>query len=390
MKDWLVSKEDFESELSKKFEKAYFLKKNASKLHDYFSCDDAEAYLKNNEGWLQNILMLYQNGQDFPIPANLKLNAKGQFNYVLDAFKSGATLKLEELEKRNFTISEVCRYFENIFGGKSWCKAFWTSFDEEGVPAHFDTTSIVVVQIDGAKVWQLWDGLLEMPNSSMAYSLNHSQLGKPKTEVTLEAGDILYLPAGVPHAAKSVDNHSLHLGFAIEPISYLDVLVHGLKLVAQETPELRKSIIDCAAQNESEIISNFLSKIDQGVLNNFFREYKFSLFANYISTTKSQLRTLSQAKLGKGMFRRTNERCPEIKKYDDEIKIAIPSQIISEKPVVVGDPDYLSLPLECAALVDTMLNGDAFVPELLESEFDESAHKGLVNIMLDAGLITVV
>ncbi|MEJ2044436.1 MAG: hypothetical protein P8X74_17840 [Reinekea sp.] len=60
MIEWLAKKERFENSLVDDFEKCYMYKKGFSKLHHQLSCNQAEAYLRDNEGWLQNLLMLYK------------------------------------------------------------------------------------------------------------------------------------------------------------------------------------------------------------------------------------------------------------------------------------------------------------------------------------------
>jgi bifunctional lysine-specific demethylase and histidyl-hydroxylase NO66 len=255
---------------------------------------------------------------------------------------------------------------------------------------HFDTTSIVVVQLDGTKTWSLWDQLVEMPNNSMAYPLDVDELGPPVAEFQLEPGDILYLPSGVPHSAHSLNHHSLHLGFAIQPISYLDVLLHGLKLAAKENPSLRRSILPCMQEKNFTSIANSLSSFDEDVVEQFYKDYKFSLFANSIPTGHNKLKSLAMIKKGSTQFRRSIDRSFEMKIQGEELRIVIPSQIIPEKPVVLGDPTYLSLPVENLNLVKRMLNGQVFDIELIESNYDRDSICRLSEIILDAGMLVAV
>ena len=66
---------------------------------------------------------------------------------------------------------------------------------------HRDTHEVLALQVEGSKTWQI-DGL---------------------GPVTMEAGDVAYLPAGTGHAAAAQERHSLHVTIGVLATTYAAV-----------------------------------------------------------------------------------------------------------------------------------------------------------------------
>lgn len=90
------------------------------------------------------------------------------------------------------------------------CSAFASRPADESLRAHGDAWYGAIIQIDGAKTWQIGDGLL-------------TGAGPPAAQITTRAGDILLLPRFVPHTVSTPASpgHSLHLAFAIDRDQHL-------------------------------------------------------------------------------------------------------------------------------------------------------------------------
>ena len=67
---------------------------------------------------------------------------------------------------------------------------------------HRDTHEVLALQVEGSKTWQI-DGL---------------------GPVTMEAGDVAYLPAGTGHAAAAQERHSLHVTIGVLATTYAAAL----------------------------------------------------------------------------------------------------------------------------------------------------------------------
>jgi ribosomal protein L16 Arg81 hydroxylase len=73
---------------------------------------------------------------------------------------------------------------------------------------HFDPHHLFIIQTHGRKNWQV----------------SKKPFRKVKTDMTLSAGKILYLPKGFHHAAETGSASSVHLSLGIHPVTVHDAL----------------------------------------------------------------------------------------------------------------------------------------------------------------------
>ena len=103
----------------------------------------------------------------------------------------------------------------------------------QGVQAfgtHFDNHDVVVVQTGGTKLWNLYESRAEnpienFPDDAATRRWFEQSRGPLMQQVTMQVGDVLYLPRGWYHDALATDGPSLHVTFAITPL-------HGRTLLA--------------------------------------------------------------------------------------------------------------------------------------------------------------
>ncbi|AJQ93776.1 JmjC domain-containing protein [Gynuella sunshinyii] len=381
MQDY-ISPEAFQ-EIKKSFENEVCFIKAASSLPDILQPQRFESYLRNHEGDIHKYLMLYKNGKDIAIPAHSVLYASGQFNFVFEHFKNGATLKLEELEKRDEIIAHICQSLEKEFGGNSWSKAFWTPKSNKGVPIHFDSTSIIVVQLAGRKRWQIWSEFVRKPNLSMASPVSADQLGEPCLDVILEEGDVLYFPSGYPHCTESLDEHSLHIGLAINPTSVIELIEYHFRRLAKSNYDLRSSV------HKNDRIDDVIARLSNCGINVSIDqlEQSFNLFnvssrVNKTNFAHNSLASLSNQYKENAKFRYHEVRSVRVVKNDSTLKIYLPNQVIPEKPLIIGEPSYLALPTECFEVIEFMLSGQDFSVEELKNFVDEETSIALVELLI--------
>jgi len=93
-----------------------------------------------------------------------------------------------------------------------------TLFDE-----HFDAHDAFIIQLEGSKKWQLWPAIVadvEAVSSPHFYTpmvRAHVAEHAPSYEITLQAGDVMYLPRCTIHRALPTDEHSSHLNVWMTP-----------------------------------------------------------------------------------------------------------------------------------------------------------------------------
>ncbi len=112
------------------------------------------------------------------------------------------------------------------------CTMFVTPAERAPLRPHVDAEHIITVQISGAKQWTL---AKRMPVRSTA-QVRLAQ--EDRRTVTVSAGDIFYLPPGVPHVVRTLSTPSISLAFGIERISAETVLQNALDThIAAQIPE---------------------------------------------------------------------------------------------------------------------------------------------------------
>jgi hypothetical protein len=81
-----------------------------------------------------------------------------------------------------------------------------------------------VLQVAGEKQWRIYDPLLELPLKHQRYSKKLGGHGPPVLELTLRAGDTLYLPRGWLHDALTSETDSLHVTVGVNLHTWIDAL----------------------------------------------------------------------------------------------------------------------------------------------------------------------
>ena len=133
----------------------------------------------------------------------------------------------------------LSRTFAASIGANIYC-----SF--RGVQAfgtHFDNHDVIVIQTGGTKVWNLYasraDNPIEnFPDDDATRRWFEQTRGALMQQVTMQPGDVLYLPRGWYHDALATDGPSLHVTFAITPL-HGRTLLSLLNLEAMKNPAYR-------------------------------------------------------------------------------------------------------------------------------------------------------
>ena len=114
----------------------------------------------------------------------------------------GATIVLQGLQQLWTPLQRFTGELEEATSHRVQANAYLSPPGASGLRHHADTHEVLVLQVEGEKAWRV-DGL---------------------GELTLHAGDVLYLPAGTGHSAAAQEQHSLHITIGLLARSYRQVL----------------------------------------------------------------------------------------------------------------------------------------------------------------------
>ncbi len=131
--------------------------------------------------------------------------------------KDGYSIRLVQPQQWHQACFELCACLQEYFGHPVGCAAYLTPAGSQGFPPHYDDVEVFVIQLEGSKRWRLYErpDARTSPAADRTTEFRPAELGPPMQELTLRAGDVLYLPRGVVHQALAQRaSHSLHLTFS--------------------------------------------------------------------------------------------------------------------------------------------------------------------------------
>lgn len=129
---------------------------------------------------------------------------------LLAALRDGATLILNAANETSAPLRTACEALSTEFTCACQANLYACWGETRGFDVHWDDHDVLVVQSQGRKRWRLY-GMTRKHPLIRNDPPDHLPPPAPKEELTLEAGDVLYLPRGYWHAAVGLGEPSLHL-----------------------------------------------------------------------------------------------------------------------------------------------------------------------------------
>ncbi|KAF1329852.1 putative Nucleolar protein, partial [Globisporangium splendens] len=206
---------------------------------------------------------LVKNGQ---LHFKWKANDRVTFDDITDAFRNKYTIGIRGVHARSRVIAAVCDVLQQELLQHVNANIYWTPPGQQGFNLHVDdhcgkalsSCSLFVIQLKGKKNWHVSKhiGVLPMLYSDLPEPANDGAADR----LTLNPGNILYIPRGTPHCAdtKGLSEGSLHvtIGVEIEPqFTKQELLFTLLSQVRQSNANDERSNSD-KKDEVTEILSN--------------------------------------------------------------------------------------------------------------------------------------
>jgi hypothetical protein len=160
---------------------------------------------------------------------------------VAAAFADGATIVLQALHHNWLPLATFCRALERELGHPVQANSYYTPRRSQGFAVHHDTHDVFVLQVEGAKRWLVYDPVLELPLKHQRWSKELGAPGPLVLDLTLRAGDTLYLPRGWLHEALTSETDSLHVTVGVVVYAWIDALRAALEECEDEV-DFRRSV----------------------------------------------------------------------------------------------------------------------------------------------------
>jgi hypothetical protein len=170
---------------------------------------------------------------------------------ALDAHRQGATLVFQSLQTHWPPLGAFCRDLTMELGAAVQANAYLSPHEARGLDVHYDTHDVAVLQVAGAKDWEVFAPAFADPLPSQHWSVVRPHDGPPAPEptgdpvvaVTLRPGDSLFVPRGWVHRARTSGDASLHITVGIHVRTWHSVL-EALRTRAEHHAAFRGAIPD--------------------------------------------------------------------------------------------------------------------------------------------------
>ncbi len=156
-------------------------------------------------------------------------------------FANGATIVLQALHVNWAPLARYCRALEAELGHPAQANAYYTPASAQGFAVHHDTHEVLCLQVAGEKRWLVYEPVWELPLKRQAYSSELGEPGEPVLDLTLRAGDTLYLPRGWLHEAATSETDSLHITVGVNVHTWHDAVREALEECREEV-EFRRGV----------------------------------------------------------------------------------------------------------------------------------------------------
>jgi len=149
-------------------------------------------------------------------------------------FRAGKTLIHGGLNLTRPNLRALARSMTDRFAAKSEVVAFLTPAGQRGA-THSDPTDVYVIQLEGTKRWQIWPTpQVRRPGDDKD---SFPSLPDPVLDLSLQPGDVLYIPHNTPHRATAEGSVSLHVTVVAGPRTWAHHLLSAVQDILHNGPE---------------------------------------------------------------------------------------------------------------------------------------------------------
>lgn len=161
------------------------------------------------------------------------------------AVDQGDSLVLNDVHRYWLPVGELVRDCEQALGMPVNANLYLTPPNAQGLSAHYDTQDGIILQLEGSKRWRCAPPVRELPLPKEDRDIDPVSV-LDATEITLKAGELLYVPRGVIHEPCTLDEWSLHLTVTLNTVRWSALLSSAFqqavsRAAAQES-ELRRAL----------------------------------------------------------------------------------------------------------------------------------------------------
>ncbi|PIQ56288.1 MAG: hypothetical protein COW02_01400 [Comamonadaceae bacterium CG12_big_fil_rev_8_21_14_0_65_59_15] len=191
--------------------------------------------------------------------------------------QAGANLKIQRFATVCPKVLDVVNGVTSWLGFMTSANGYFSFGQQRGLPVHWDSHDVLAVQLMGSKHWKIYQPTMALPLKMHRHQAGQlPTLQTPVLELTLQAGEALYLPRGWWHDVTPVKGvKTLHIALGLHPPLVPDFLAWLLDKLTVQQLDFRKSIALTAQPFDASALSGALSRAlsDPQLLQQFLAHY---------------------------------------------------------------------------------------------------------------------
>ena len=185
-------------------------------------------------------------------------------NWIL----KGSSLILNEIEKLTNNLQDTVNDLQELTNGKCQGNLYFSMQSRQAFGPHCDDHDVFALHFEGEKIWNIYENIEKNPINHPMFKYNaeerEKKAGKMIDQVTLQPGDLLYLPRGQYHDALASKNGAIHIAFGLtyfKPIDLLSLLWEKFIVNEYMRQDVEKNITHENLKNNLKKMSLEISNI---------------------------------------------------------------------------------------------------------------------------------
>lgn len=160
---------------------------------------------------------------------------------VVDLLGQGVTAVLESFQRVHDPTARLCSAFTQAFSAPAQANLYLTPPGSQGLTPHYDSQEVFVLQLSGTKQWSVFESAVSRPGRAQTCPAGGCEPGALVSEPELQPGDLLYLPRGTVHMARTTDRLSLHMTIGVIPYTWSNLFAELVGQLDQD-PRFRQNL----------------------------------------------------------------------------------------------------------------------------------------------------
>lgn len=301
---------------------------------------------------------------------------------VVNHFRDGTSLVFKSLQKRRPPLARLCAQLEVLLNVETWANVYATPASSNALRVHYDTHDVFILQIHGQKSWRVLGSPVPFPLSHASVS----STGPESPEVLacqLNAGDLLYIPRGYMHEAKTGEKQSVHITIALQTITWARVLREAVSAIAEQEPAFRRSIPLPGRRGDSQLEEIYQRLIQQML------DCKHSIY-EVIKTIRNPGTdtALPITRRPLSLEDRLTTLCDETLVVSPN-GMTIATELQDDYFVISHENRKIQLPCALAPILKFLLSGDQVCLAALDEFMSTGSRNHLIRVLIREGVLSL-